>query len=353
MAGTASAVAAILFLCSAADATQPSLRDVERRRASAESDKRRLVVDSRAAAAAIDALNRKLVAVAVEQRAAESGVTTLERQVARLMRDESAADAEIARSQAALETTLIALARTRDNPRMAHVATLAGVVGRAQVDRVVAVSQDAAQAHAERRELADRRAALAVAQARLDSKTAEIRGLIVQQEARRAIANADASKADTRLAALIRQASTLRELVARTAPGRARSATARASLTRLSPAAGAVVRGFGAPTASGTAQGMTVRTRSGAQVLAPAAGKVAYSGPFRSYGIVLILDLDNDYAVVLTGMSTVLARVGQRVLAGQPIAEMPAAASPAPELYVEVRRNGGPIDPVRWLSARR
>jgi septal ring factor EnvC (AmiA/AmiB activator) len=98
---------------------------------------------------------------------------------------------------------------------------------------------------------------------------------------------------------------------------------------------------------------MTVRTRAGAQVLAPTAGRVAYSGPFRSYGIVLILDLDNDYAIVFTGMNEILVNVGQRVLAGQPIAEMAADATPAPELYVEVRRAGSPIDPARWLSATR
>ena len=114
-----------------------------------------------------------------------------------------------------------------------------------------------------------------------------------------------------------------------------------------------VVRRYGQTIPGGTASGMTIRTRPGAQVLAPAGGEIAYAGPFRGYGNVLILELDSDYAVVLTGSSSLLATAGQRVLAGQPIAEMSRDASPAPELYVEVRRGGNPVDPGRWLAAGR
>ena len=392
MAGTASAVAAVLFLCSAADATQPTLRDVERRRASAETDKRRLESDSRATAQAVDDLNRKLVAAAMARRAAETSVADLERQVGRLLENERAAQADVARSTAAFEHALVALSRadlsdrrSRQAPRQPSrqqsrqrpsqplsqplspslsqpadqpaAAAVAAVAGRALAQNAMAASQRAESVAAQRRELADRRAALAVAQARLDSKTAEIRDLLAQQQARQAILNADAGRAGARVTALALQARTLRDLVSRTAARRPEatraSSVSRTSLTRLTPVAGQVVGRFGDRLPVGAAQGLTLRTRAGEQVLAPAAGRVAYSGPFRSYGIVLILDLDNDYAVVLTGMDAILANVGQRVLAGQPIAEMTADATLAPELYVEVRHNGSPIDPARWLSAAR
>ncbi len=357
MAGTASAVAAVLFLCSAADATQPTLRDVERRRVSAESDKRRLETDSRAATRAVDELNRKLAAAAMARRAAEASVSELEKQVAQLLENERAAEADVSRSAASFERALIALSRADLSAPPPHAVAVAAVAGRTFSQRAVRASQQAEQVRAQRQQLAERRAALAVAQARLDSKSAEIRSLLAEQQARQAVLNADASRANARLASLVQQARTLRDLVSRTATRRTTatpaSAVSRASLTRLTPVAGQVVRRFGERLAAGTAQGLTLRTRAGEQVLAPAAGRVAYSGPFRSYGIVLILDLDNDYAVVLTGMDAILANVGQRVLAGQPIAEMAADATPAPELYVEVRRSGSPIDPARWLSAAR
>jgi septal ring factor EnvC (AmiA/AmiB activator) len=121
----------------------------------------------------------------------------------------------------------------------------------------------------------------------------------------------------------------------------------------LAPAEGRIARGFGAREGGGpTLQGAVVRTRAGAQVVSPAAGEVAYAGEFRSYGQVLILNLDGGYAVVLTGLEAVRVRVGEAVRAGQPVGEMSAAATPAPELYVEVRRGGQPVDPGRWLSAR-
>jgi septal ring factor EnvC (AmiA/AmiB activator) len=100
------------------------------------------------------------------------------------------------------------------------------------------------------------------------------------------------------------------------------------------------------------AQGATIRTRAGAQVLAPANAEIAYAGEFRSYGQVLILNLDNGYALVLAGMDSLRARTGERVTGGQIVGEMSASATPAPELYVEVRRDGRTVDPGGWLQTR-
>jgi septal ring factor EnvC (AmiA/AmiB activator) len=121
----------------------------------------------------------------------------------------------------------------------------------------------------------------------------------------------------------------------------------------VAPAQGQITRRYGARDAGGpAAQGVTVRTNSGAQVVSPAAGEIAYAGSFRSYGNVLILNLDGGYALVLTGLDTINVRVGETVRAGQTVGQMTAAAASAPELYVEVRRGDQPVDPGRWLSAR-
>ena len=155
------------------------------------------------------------------------------------------------------------------------------------------------------------------------------------------------------------EARSLRELAqrvaarARAAPRGADTAGAALPTTWLAPAEGQIARNFGASIAGGPpAQGVALQTRPRAQVVAPADGEVAYAGLFRGYGQVLILNLDNGYAVVLTGLDTLSARVGDNVRAGQPIGEMSASATPAPELYVEVRRDGQPVDPARWLRAR-
>ena len=96
----------------------------------------------------------------------------------------------------------------------------------------------------------------------------------------------------------------------------------------------------------------------GAYVTAPADGWVLYAGPFRSYGQLLILNVGDDYHVVLAGMERIDVSQGQFVLAGEPVGAMgkvhlasvsaAAAANENPTLYIEIRRNGKPVDPGPW-----
>ena len=69
-------------------------------------------------------------------------------------------------------------------------------------------------------------------------------------------------------------------------------------------------------------QGLSLATRPGASVLAPADGWVVYAGPFRSYGQVLILNAGDGYHIVLAGMERIDAALGQFVLGGEPVAVM-------------------------------
>jgi murein hydrolase activator len=170
----------------------------------------------------------------------------------------------------------------------------------------------------------------------------------------------EANAAEQRARVLAGEARTLRELAQRLQQQRAAQRGAPRPTGPnvipagwLAPAPGAITRAYGVRNAGGpAAQGVTVRTNSGAQVVSPAAGEVAYAGSFRSYGNVLILNLDGGYALVLTGLDAVNVRVGETVRAGQAIGQMAASASSAPDLYVEVRRGDQPVDPGRWLNAR-
>lgn len=365
----AGAIAAVLFLVTGADATQPTkLRDVERRRAQAISEQKRAASDARRVQSAIEELDRKLVAAAKSRAETEAAIAAAEADIQRLTERERALAEGANKASEALEHALIALARAENSPTSeAPVAiAVAASAGRDAATQSRDSRAAAEEARQTRREIAERRAMLAVAQARLDSERAGIEGILVEQRARRATLSSMADAAAARARALAREAQNLRELVSRAVvrrggaaktaaqrPSTKGAAVSSASLARLTPAAGAVVRRYGQAIPGGTATGMTIRTRPGAQVLAPTAGEIAYAGPFRGYGNVLILEVDNDYAVVLTGSSSLLATAGQRVLAGQPIAEMSRDATPAPELYVEVRRGGNPVDPGRWLAAGR
>lgn len=135
--------------------------------------------------------------------------------------------------------------------------------------------------------------------------------------------------------------------------------TLKGILTR--PVAGGVASRFGESGEAGTpSTGMTFEARSGDVVVAPADGRVLFSGPFRSYGELLILNVGDGYHVVLAGMERIDAEVGQFVLAGEPVAAMAArrlasaggsdVPATGPSLYVEFRKNGKPVDPSPWWA---
>lgn len=124
------------------------------------------------------------------------------------------------------------------------------------------------------------------------------------------------------------------------------------------PVSGSLVRSFGAPDgAGGTAKGISIQTRAGSVVTAPADGWVAFVGPFRSFGQLLIVNTGGGYYILMAGMERINVELGQFVLAGEPVALMGAAAAEAaavgtdgknPVLYVEFRRDGQSIDPTPW-----
>jgi len=111
----------------------------------------------------------------------------------------------------------------------------------------------------------------------------------------------------------------------------------------------------------GVMQGDMVATQSGAIVTAPADAVVLYAGPFRSYGQLLILDAGDGYHVVLAGMSRITVALGRSVMAGEPVGAMGEARvastlassmASGPELYVEFRKDGKPVDPSPWWAER-
>lgn len=129
------------------------------------------------------------------------------------------------------------------------------------------------------------------------------------------------------------------------------------------PVTGRIKRRFGAEDSNGAVMlGDMVATQSGAIVTAPADGNVLYAGPFRSYGQLLILNAGDGYHVVLAGMSRISVATGQSVLAGEPVGAMGEArvastsvsknGNATPELYVEFRKDGKPVDPAPWWADR-
>src|SRR5262249_34636110 len=80
----------------------------------------------------------------------------------------------------------------------------------------------------------------------------------------------------------------------------------------LPPVRGRIVAAFGQPAEDGQPnRGIAFATMADAQVVAPFAGQVMFAGPFRSYGLVLIIDHGEGYHSVILGLARIDATAGQ------------------------------------------
>jgi murein hydrolase activator len=113
------------------------------------------------------------------------------------------------------------------------------------------------------------------------------------------------------------------------------------------PAAGEMVGNFG----SDSSKGLTFATRPGAEVVAPFDGRVLFAGAFRGYGQILIIGHGDGYHSLVAGLDRIDSAVGQWLVAGEPIGRM-SADEAKPRLYLELRHNGQPINPLPWLATR-
>lgn len=122
------------------------------------------------------------------------------------------------------------------------------------------------------------------------------------------------------------------------------------------PVAGTVVRSFGQSTDAGPAEGISYQAPPAARVVSPCGGKIVFAAPFRSYGLLLIVDCGAGYHFVLAGLERLDVQVGRHVQAGEPVGAMagwdPHTPANRPTLYLELRRDGLPVNPAPWLKAK-
>ena len=124
------------------------------------------------------------------------------------------------------------------------------------------------------------------------------------------------------------------------------------------PTIGRLVGRFGETDVVGlAAKGITVQTRPNAPVVASHDGKVIYAGPFRGYGRIIIIEHGQGFLTLLAGLGRVDVQTGQGLLAGEPVGTMKNAKTigdvKSRHLYIELRQDGAPVDPLAWLSTQR
>lgn len=115
------------------------------------------------------------------------------------------------------------------------------------------------------------------------------------------------------------------------------------------PAAGVVIAGFD----ENRNKGLDIGGSAGEPVLAAADGRAVYVGAgLRGYGNLIILKHNNTYLTAYAHNQTLLIKEDQTVRKGQKIAEMGSSDADRVKLHFEIRRQGKPVDPARYLPPR-
>ncbi len=238
---------------------------------------------------------------------------------------------------------------------------------RAEIARGRSLQQEARRASAALRaseqELGMRRQALAALETRQRLASREASG-VADREAERALALAEQARD---LGGLVRQldaAGLIRDSLARlpgplVRPARPEDSqvTAVAAQPELAsglgryqlPLAGRLVAGFGdLQPGLPRSRGISIAARAGAQAVAPAAGRVAFAGPYRGYGNIVIIEHPGGWTTLVTGLGQLDAQIGQRLVTGSPLG---VAGPGKPLVGLELRRNGEPINPLDLIRA--
>jgi septal ring factor EnvC (AmiA/AmiB activator) len=121
------------------------------------------------------------------------------------------------------------------------------------------------------------------------------------------------------------------------------------------PARGEIANRFGAPRAGGGTQwkGLFIRSSVGTEVRAVASGRVVFAEWLRGFGNLLILDHGDAYLTIYGNNESLLRGVGDVVRTGDVVATAGnSGGSVDSGIYFEIRHEGRPFDPLRWVSLR-
>ena len=340
----------------ARSSSRPPLSPLARDEA-ARARERAAAFDRQARAATLASERATLAAAALAARVqqAEAALASADEELAAvrgnrlaLARDLARQRAPVARLLAGLQTQvrrppLLALLQPGTLRDAVHLRAVVAAAGpqiaertsglRASLARARVLEEEAARLAADRRGL---QSALAARRDELASVSAA--------ERLKALRAAGAADREAERAFLAEQARDLPTLVRRleTAPPATARPMARAAGSappdyRL-PVAGALL----APEDGGGGRTLTLRPRPGAQVVAPAAGQIAFAGPFRGYGAIAIIEHADGWTSLVTGLERVQVAAGQPVVAGSPLGQAPLAD---PRIGVELRRHGARVAP--------
>ena len=253
-----------------------------------------------------------------------------------------------------------------------------GYIQRARASVIGELRQKAERLAALEKEAASRRDALAENEAEAQRETRRLEQERIQRAAVVAKLAGDIAKGRAEIGKLKRDEARLARLVeeitralARKAPERKAPAAKGQAVDRVAdastssrpfsqlqgklklPVRGEIASRFGAAReeAGSTWKGLFIRAVTGATVHAVADGRVVYADWLRGFGNLLILDHGGGFMSLYAYADSLLRPVGEKVRSGDVVAHAgTSAGNEESGLYFELRRDGKPFDPMRWVA---
>ena len=375
--------------------TRAALQQALAARQAAQARSERLEAEAQVTEDAAERTARQAAALAARIQQAEAGIGAAQARLVLIGREQELLRGALGREEKPIVSLTAALQQFARRPlalsllrpgevqdlvylRAVMASTLPQVEQRTQVlrdrlARAARLEEEAVQAARVLREeqgvLSERRRELAALEARQRLAAREA-GSIASREAERALALAEQARDLDALVGELDRAAQLRDRLA-VLPGpvlrpdrlagasspalpdegsdlvAAPSVPVGAPAPYILPVTGRTLTGFGVPVEGGFSQGLTMAPQGNAQVVAPAAGRVAFAGPYRGYGQIVIIEHAGGWTSLVTGMARSDVRVGDDLMGGAPIG---IAGPGRPTITVELRRSGEPVNPLEYAG---
>jgi len=373
-----------------ASETQTALGRALAEAAAAETRGKKLEAEARAATEEAEKTAREAAALAARIQQAEAGIAAADAQISLIDGQRTKLGQRLAERREPLVRLTAALQKLARRPlvlsalrpgslretvylRAVLEATIPQVQSRtaslrAEIDRGLQLEQEARQAldglRGSERELDQRRTNLAALETRQRLASRSASGT-ANREIERALALAEEARDLDSLVDQLDAAGALRQelaglpgpvmrpgnpetaqvIAAANTPGPVSATTAPRQFQL--PVDGRTIAGFGAPGEGGVAgNGISLSPRPGAQVVAPAAGRVVFAGRYRGYGRIVIIEHAGGWTSLVTGLARTDVQVGDDLVGGGPLG---VAGGDRPVVSLELRRDGTPVNPAEYL----
>ena len=328
----------------------------------------------------LDDTRKRLVSLGQSVQQNERLLQDLEAEMADLQGDRTTLTQRLENDRAAIASLVLALERIRRVPPQALLVKPGAPYQTAQsallMSRIIPVLNDKAEKLSKnlnrlekiKSSLHTKRNEAILATKKMKKEQDTLSKLIGQRESLYAKMDQDIQRRQGEIRRIAMQASSLQDLLQRLEANRrnerksadsmrtAALKTPEAALPKAGkaqmPISGKIRTYYDMPDSFGAAsKGLVIEGRPGALAVAPMGGIVRFTGTFRNYGNMVIIEHQGGYHSLIAGLEKIDTVVGHNVTAGEPVGMLvQAGANSKPLLYYELRLHGRPINPAEKFA---